>query len=242
MRRGVPLSDAISVATADTTLHIGTRRWRISVGERADLVFHLRDYFRRHGVNAEVCSPTEVELDTEIVGAELGKYLADWSRVLDVPAKFVSKPARIDDRETAVAKPLPRLGSLLTAKGFITDAQLELALNESRERGEMLGVILLRKQWIFEEELARTLSEQLSIPYLSIGRIGVDLNVARLLPREAGEKVGAIPVRVENELIQVAFADPTDPRAVETVNKYLRNISIAVAELSDIRLAWREMR
>src|SRR4051794_1329679 len=146
MRKGVPHSDAITMAAADTTLHMGTRRWRVSVGERADVVFHLRDYFRRHGVTAEVCSPTEVELDTEVAGAELGKYLADWSRVLDVPAKFVSKPARIDDREMAVAKPLPRLGSLLTAKGFITDAQLELALSESRERGEMLGAILLCKQ------------------------------------------------------------------------------------------------
>src|SRR3954452_4031580 len=132
-----------SVAAADTTLHKGTRRWRVSVGERSDVVFHLRDYFRRHGVTAEMCSPTEGELETEVAGAELGKYLADWSRVLDVPAKFVSKPARIDDREMSVAKPLPRLGSLLTAKGFITDAQLELALNESRE---MLGAILLCKQ------------------------------------------------------------------------------------------------
>ena len=230
------------MSAADTTLPVAACRWRISVGERSDVVFQLRDYFRRHGVAAEVCSPTEVELDTEVAGAELAKHLADWSRVLDVPAKFVSKPARVADRSNVAAKPLPRLGSLLTAKGFITDAQLELALNESRETGEMLGATLLRKQWIFEEELARTLSDQLSIPYLSIGRVGVDQGVARLLPREAGESVGAIPVRIENDLVQVAFADPTDPKAVETVNRYLKTISIAVAELSDIRLAWRELR
>jgi MshEN domain len=230
------------MAAAESTVTGGTRRWRISVGERADVVFHLRDYFRRHGVAAEVCSPTEVELDTEVIGAELGKYLADWSRVLDVPAKFVSKPARVDDRETVVSKPLPRLGSLLTSKGFITEAQLEVALNESRETGEMLGAILLRKQWIFEEELARTLSEQLSVPYLSIGRIGVNAQVARLVPSEVGVKVGAIPVRMEGDLVQVAFADPTDPQAIEAIGSHLRRISTAVAELSDIRLAWRELR
>src|ERR1044072_2178507 len=103
MRSGVPHSDAITVATADTTMAVGPRLWRISVGERSDMVFHLRDYFRRHGVSAEVCSPTEVELDTEVSGAELGKHLADWSRVLDVPAKFVSKPARLDASERAGA-------------------------------------------------------------------------------------------------------------------------------------------
>jgi hypothetical protein len=154
----------------------------------------------------------------------------------------VSKPARIDDRERATAKPLPRLGSLLITKGFITEAQLELGLNESRETGEMLGALLLRKQWIFEEELARTLSEQLALPYLSIGRIGVNPNVARLMPRDLGVNVGAIPVRSDAELVQVAFADPTDPKALEAVNGHLRNISMAVAELSDIRLAWREVR
>jgi hypothetical protein len=230
------------MAAADSTVTGGTRRWRISLGERSDLVFHLRDYFRRHGVAAEVCAPTEVELDTEVVGAELGKYLADWSRVLDVPAKFVSKPARVDDRELVVSRPLPRLGSLLTSKGFITESQLEVALNESRETGEMLGAVLLRKQWIFEEELARTLSEQLSVPYLSIGRIGVDARVARLLPSEVGMKVGAIPVRMEGDLAQVAFADPTDPQALEAVGAHLSKISTAVAELSDIRLAWRDLR
>jgi hypothetical protein len=128
-----------------------TPRWRISVGDRADMVFHLRDYFRRLGISSEVSAPTEVELATELTGPELGKYLADWVRVIDVPARFVDRPPRLEaPARNSGGKPLPRLGALLTSKGFITDAQLELALNESRENGELLGVLLLRKGWIFE--------------------------------------------------------------------------------------------
>jgi hypothetical protein len=41
------------------------------------------------------------------------------------------------------------------------------------------------------------------------------------------------------EMVQVAFADPTDPRALAAVGRYLPKVSAAVAELSDIRLAWR---
>jgi hypothetical protein len=234
--------DGTCVVTAADTLPGGVNLWRISLGDRSDLVFHLRDYFRRHGINAEVCAPTEVELSTDVVGAELGKFLADWSRVLDVPARFVAKPARIPHLETTAAKPPPRLGALLISKGFISKEQLELALNETRETGEMLGSLLLRKQWIFEEELARTLSEQLSIPYLSIGWIGVNPEVAKLVPREIGERVSAIPVRSDRECVQVAFADPTDPTAVEAIHSYLGNISAAVAEMSDIHLAWRGVR
>jgi type II secretion system (T2SS) protein E len=219
----------------------GMTRWRITVGDRADVVFQLRDYFRRLGIAAEVSKPTEVELCTDLVGVELGKFLADWIRVVDVPARFVDRPERLSMLESA-SKPPPRLGSLLVAKGFISEEQLELALNEARERGELLGLVLLRKQWIFEEELARTLSEQLSIPYVSIGRVGVNPEVARLVPREVGERVAAIPVRADRDAVLVAFADPSDPNAVEAVHDHLGNIQVAVAELSDIRLAWRNVR
>src|SRR5581483_4352930 len=197
---GARKADFQGVATADATLPAERTRWRISVGDRADVVFQLRDYFRRLGVAAEVCKPTEVELTTEFLGSELAKYLADWIRVVDVPAKFVLR------------------GAPLVRKGFVSEEQIEVALNESRETGEMLGSCLLRKGLIFEEELARTLSDQLTVPYLSIGRIGVNAEVARLLPREVGERFGAIPVRAEEGgAVQVAFADPTDPDALEAV-------------------------
>jgi len=231
------------VATADATLPAERTRWRISVGDRADVVFQLRDYFRRLGVAAEVCKPTEVELTTEFLGSELAKYLADWIRVVDVPAKFVLRGAPLAEISWSLEKRPPRLGSLLVRKGFVSEEQIEVALNESRETGEMLGSCLLRKGLIFEEELARTLSDQLTVPYLSIGRIGVNAEVARLLPREVGERFGAIPVRAEEGgAVQVAFADPTDPDALEAVERYVDDVRIAVAELSDIRLAWRRFR
>jgi hypothetical protein len=39
----------------------------------------------------------------------------------------------------------------------------------------------------------------------------------------------------------VAFADPTDTWALEQVGRYLPEIEIVVAELSDIRTAWRDV-
>jgi Type II secretion system (T2SS), protein E, N-terminal domain len=231
------------VAAADTTTPStipGTTRCQITLGGRADVVFLLRDYFRRLGVAAEVCGPTVVELASGLSRADLAKFLADWVRVMDVRAEFVEQaPARV--AIAAAPRPGPRLGSLLTAKGFITEEQLSLALNESRETREMLGALLLRKGWIFEEELARTLSEQLDVPYLSVGRVGVNIEVAQLLPREVGEQVAAIPVRSRRGGVQVAFADPTDPTAIEAVEAYIEDVHPAVAEFSDIRLAWRSV-
>jgi len=141
----------------------------------------------------------------------------------------------------AVPSKRPRLGELLTRRGFIDEKQLAWALAEASAKNELLGVVLLRERMIFEDELARTLSQQLSIPYINIGHIGVDGAVARLLPADVGFAAVAIPVRVSNGVVQVAFADPTDPQATAAVEERLPHMSVAVAEMSEIRRAWQSI-
>jgi hypothetical protein len=215
--------------------------WSVEVDDRADVIFSLRDYYRRMGVACEVASPTTVTLESAAPVQELKQLLADWVRVMDVSAHFVGRSA-LRAPQPVSEKRTPRLGELLLAKRLIDDEQLLYALNEARETDDLLGVVLLRKQFIFEDELARTLSEQLAIPYISVMRVGVDQSIARLLPSAVGERAAAIPVRVDDDEVQVAFADPTDPIALAAVREHLPNIAIAVGELSDIRMAWRELR
>jgi hypothetical protein len=214
--------------------------WRVEVDDRADVIFALRDYFRRMGVTAEVASPTSITLESAAPVRELKSLLADWMRVMDISAHFVGRSSLRPAGLVPEAK-TPRLGELLLAKRLIDDAQLLYALNEARETSDLLGVVLLRRQFIFEDELARTLSEQLAIPYISVMRVGVDHHVARLLPAAVGERAAAIPVRANEDDVQVAFADPTDPTALAAVRRHLPNIAIAVGELSDIRMAWRHV-
>ena len=204
------------------------RRWRIDIADRADLVFSLRDYFRRLGLPAEVEGPTIVELRTDRRPSEIEQDVSEWSRINDTPLHLEevrAEPGMLVPPPEGFGP--PRLGKLLAA------------LTESRVTEDLLGVVLLREGLIFEDELARTLSEQLAIPYISIMRVGVDESVARLLPADVGAAAAAIPVREKGESVQVAFADPTDPRALAAVDLYLPKITAAVAELSDIRLAWR---
>jgi hypothetical protein len=198
-------------------------------------------------MEAEVTGPTVVEIETDIPCDEVEVSVHGWSRINEVPAQL-ERPEEtpVEPVVVAASKPAapaaPRLGELLIRKGFITEEQLAWSLADAREKGELLGVALLRRQLIFEDELARTLSDQLKIPYISILRIGVNPYVARLLPAEVGERAAAIPVKANGEVVQVVFADPTDAGAVEQVKAHLPHIEVAVAELSDIKMAWREVR
>jgi hypothetical protein len=229
------LLDESTVASAPAL-----RRWHVDVGDRSDLVFPLRDYFRKLGDAAEVEGPTFVELRTHRDPAEVRQHAATWARANDAAVKV----EEIREQMPGLAAPVPRsgsprLGTLLITAGYLTPEQLAGALAESQATGDLLGVVLLREQLIFEDELARTLSKQLSIPYISVGRVGVNPYVARLLPPEVGEATASIPIRATGATLQVAFADPTDSWALAEVCRYLPNIEIVVAELSDIRLAWR---
>lgn len=223
-------------APASTT----KRRWR-ATPESGDAVPALRDYLRRLGASAELPGDDAVEFDTDAPEHEIDGWVAAWvtangtvvrlTRVEEAPRRLVPL--------LPVASGAPRLGELLVRKAFITEEQLAWALGEARATNQMLGIVLLREQMIFEDELARTLSEQLSIPYIGIMQIGVNPHVARLLPAEVGEAAAAIPVRANERSVQVVFADPTDPQALAAVRAHLPQIDVAVAELSDIRLAWR---
>ncbi len=146
----------------------------------------------------------------------------------------VPLPAKTSDR--------PRLGDILVMRGLLQRDQLVQALVESRTTGTMLGRVLLEKQWIFEEELARTLSTQWDIPYVSLMRLGVDQGIARLLPRDVGIAAAAIPVRRNSEgAVLVAFADPTDEDSLAAVRPYIAHFTPVIAELTDIMMALRAL-
>lgn len=218
------------------------RIWQVDLGNRADLVFMLRDFLRRNGMAVEVNGPAALALTTDAGRTEVAACLAQWEAVTDARASLTGESRPLAEVDDLAAVGRPRLGELLVRRRFITDEQLTVALTEARETGELLGVVLLEKQLIFEDELARTLSEQLAVPYISVMRVGVDHGAVALMPADEGHRVAAIPLRFAGAEVQVAFADPTDREALAVVRRFVDRTQVVVSELSDIRTAWRQTR
>jgi len=222
---------------------------------RADQV---RDFFLRLGAYASVAPDGVVDarfpedaLNDDINAEEC---LQSWAAVngaeAQVVAESVAAPANrpadlfeiLPREHPRQGAPPPRLGDLLVSKGYITEEQLGAALVESRSSGERLGRVLVRNGWAYEQELARALSEQWALPFVNIALVGVDGSALRLLPREVGMEAHAIPVRFIDGAVQVAFADPSDPGSLAAVREHIASIAPAVAEYSDIEMAWRSPR
>ena len=217
----------------------------------------LRDYFSRLGAVAVLEDDQTVEVDFPEglldEGESIETYLQRWTQTNGVTAQLAAAAAADETPSMPAAqvfdlasvlgatRPPKRLGDLLVAKGLVTEDQLADALVESKEKGDLLGRVLLRRGYVFEEELARTLAEQWGLPWVSLYRIGVDARAVRLVPREIGLRYAAIPVRFIDGVPQVAFADPSDPDAIDAIATYVHDLTAAVSELSDIESAWRKL-
>ena len=137
----------------------------------------------------------------------------------------------------------PPLGALLVRKGLLTKERLDGALAERAQTGELLGQVLLRRGWIFEDELARVLAEQHDLEFLNLRSVGVDRRLLPLIPAEDGRRLLAVPVRVvEGGDVLTAIADPNDRDGMAELaaiaSKKSRSLRLAVAEPSAIDEIW----
>ena len=127
---------------------------------------------------------------------------------------------------------------------LLTKERLDESLAELAQTGELLGQVLLRRGWIFEDELARVLAEQHDLEFLNLRSVGVDRRLLQLIPAESGQRLRAIPVRVlDDGDVLTAVADPNDrdgmTELATLVAEKARSVRLVVAEPSAITEIWQ---
>lgn len=108
------------------------------------------------------------------------------------------------------------LGEMLLAANLIDEVQMQVALAEQKHSGKRFGSTLVDLKFIDENVLAAFLSKQIDIPCISLLHIDIPKKVLRKLTRAAAIDCQSIPVRIENEKLEVAMVDPTD---IDTIVK-----------------------
>jgi hypothetical protein len=110
----------------------------------------------------------------------------------------------------------PNLGDMLLSANLIDKVQMKIALSEQKRTGKRFGSTLIQLQFIDENVLAAFLSKQIDVPCISLLHIDIPRKVLRRLSRAVAIDCKAIPVRIEDDRLEVAMVDPTD---VELLNK-----------------------
>ncbi len=110
-----------------------------------------------------------------------------------------------------------KLGEILTARGAISEADLEKALAEQKQTKGFLGQILLRRGMIKKSDLADALRDQLGVPSIELSEVTITAEMAEFLPENMVRAYRAIPFSAEGDTLSVAMADPLNLTAIESM-------------------------
>jgi type II secretory ATPase GspE/PulE/Tfp pilus assembly ATPase PilB-like protein len=124
-----------------------------------------------------------------------------------------------DIHTTRAGARIPGLGDLLLREGMITQQNLDEALAEQRDTRERLGEILYRQGRISRPDLLRALSDQLGHRLFDPGRDAVEPAALEAVPIELARRYNLLPVRLKDQTLTAAVADPLDVEALDQLER-----------------------
>ena len=131
-----------------------------------------------------------------------------------------------------------RLGELLIRKELITDEQLAKAVAEQKKEGIRLGAALISLDYIQENDLATFLSKHYGVPSINLSEFEVDSAVIELVPSEVAQKYQLVPVNRAGSTLIIAMSDPSNIFAIDDI-KFMTgyNVEVVVAAEAAIKKA-----
>lgn len=171
--------------------------------------------------------------DMKPVDAEIGSYTKSERVIDDHPGNEESEFS--DSRQVAVAdkKALQRssggeedgsrtrIGDRLVSMGLITADQLNVAIQEKKISGKMLGEVLVDLGFITDEMLTSFLAETSGFDVFNPKVTVIDGSALALIDKKLAMKHHILPVSINANSAQVAMADPYDVVAMDILRRYL---------------------
>jgi len=129
-----------------------------------------------------------------------------------------------------------QLGELLIERKIITEAELHKALQIQKEKGGLIGNILVLLGFATEEQIAQALTTQYGFPYLPLKNYEIDREIVRLIPRNVSEQYAIIAIDKVGNSLTIAMANPLNLHAIEDVELITNcKVQTFVSTQSDIK-------
>ena len=110
-----------------------------------------------------------------------------------------------------------RIGEMLVDSGFVTEHQLQEALEIQRSSPELLGKILVNRGYCTEMDVLKMLARQMGVPFVDLSRIKIVPIIAKSLPPHVAQRHKVIPVSKDRQKIVLAMANPLNVFAIDEV-------------------------
>jgi type IV pilus assembly protein PilB len=129
-----------------------------------------------------------------------------------------------------------QLGQLLIERGVITHDQIETAISTQKEKGGLIGELLVELKFATEKDIAQALTCQYGFPYLPLLSYEIDTEVLASVPEDMCLKNCVIPIDRIGKSLTVAMANPLNFNvAIEIEQLTECTIQIFVSTPTDIK-------
>lgn len=118
---------------------------------------------------------------------------------------------------------------------IIDDTALQQAYEESKKQGTPLGTALLSKELISEENLAKTISDMVSIPYINLAEVNIPDEILQIIPEVMAKKQHVVAFKKDTTGLHLAMADPSDIQISNFIEKKVGiPVIVYIATVRDI--------
>jgi general secretion pathway protein E len=123
-----------------------------------------------------------------------------------------------------------KIGQLLVKYTGLTKAQLDEALDEQQMEGELLGEILLRKNYVNTHDIIKVICHQVEIPYLHELNVDeIDPNIVTAIPINYAKHHEIIPTLETDFSVTIAMSDPFNFNVINDLHGIFRkDINVVV--------------
>ncbi len=112
------------------------------------------------------------------------------------------------------------LGEVLIDNDKITRQQLNIALKEQKQTGELMGNVLVRLGMITGKDLSWAMAESVDIPYIDLSQTQVQPDAVTKIPKDMAKKFKAIPFALEDSSLRVALENPNNVTAIDAIRRH----------------------
>lgn len=138
-----------------------------------------------------------------------------------------------------------RIGEILVAKGFVTEAQLHDALMEQKINEKFVGMILKEKGTITDHDLMEALAEQFDIPLVDMRTQYIDMELARKFSSALIVDHKCFPLKEEENTMVFAIINPLDMLALSKMDeeaspRNVQHVLVTEADMNDVISQYRK--
>ncbi len=110
-----------------------------------------------------------------------------------------------------------QLGELLIEKGVLKKEELAKAVKMQKEKGGLLGTILVGLGYATEEQIAQAITVQYGFPYLPLASYEIDQSLVSIIPENVAKQYCLIGIDKIGNTLTIAMSNPLNLQAVEDI-------------------------